>query len=67
MGVCGTTRELLALKCDEGCQMVAMESTGSYWKLLYNGLEYSGLSAMVVSTQHMKMVLGRKTDTKDAE
>lgn len=66
----GTTRELLTLAdwlCDEGCQMVAMESTGSYWKPLYNVLEYSGLSAMVVNAQHMKTVPGRKTDTKDAE
>lgn len=66
----GTTRELLTLAdwlCEEGCQMVAMESTGSYWKPLYNVLEYSGLSAMVVNAHHMKTVPGRKTDTKDAE
>ena len=66
----GTTRELLSLAdwlCEEGCQMVAMESTGSYWKPLYNVLEYSGLSAIVVNAQHMKTVPGRKTDVKDAE
>lgn len=66
----GTTRELLTLAdwlCEEGCQMVAMESTGSYWKPLYNVLEYSGLSAMVVNAHHMKTVPGRKTDAKDAE
>lgn len=65
-----TTRELLALAdwlLQEGCQMVAMESTGSYWKPLYNVLESSGLAAMVVNAQHMKAVPGRKTDVKDSE
>lgn len=50
-----------------GCQMVAMESTGAYWKPVYNILEVLGLEAMVVNAQHMKAVPGRKTDTKDAE
>lgn len=65
-----TTRELLALAdwlLQAGCQMVAMESTGSYWKPLYNVLESSGLAAMVVNAQHMKAVPGRKTDVKDSE
>jgi len=64
------TREILEL-CEwlsaGGCQMAAMESTGSYWKPLYNILEASGLDAMVVNAQHMKNVPGRKTDVKDAE
>ena len=50
-----------------GCEMVAMESTASYWKPLYNVLESSGLNAMVVNAHHMKAVPGRKTDVKDAE
>ena len=65
-----TTKELLALAdwlLQGGCQMVAMESTGSYWKPLYNVLESSGLEAMVVNAQHMKAVPGRKTDVKDSE
>ena len=65
-----TTRELLALADwlkDSGCQMVAMESTGSYWKPLYNILEMSEIPAMVVNAQHMKAVPGRKTDVTDAE
>lgn len=65
-----TTRELLALVdwlLEGGCQMVAMESTGSYWKPLYNILESPGLDAMVVNAQHMKAVPGRKTDVKDSE
>ena len=65
-----STRELLMLSdwlhANE-CEMVAMESTGSYWKPLYNVLESQELPAMVVNAQHMKAVPGRKTDQKDAE
>lgn len=65
-----TTRELLTLADwlkDNDCKMVAMESTASYWKPLYNILESSDLNAMVVNARHMKAVPGRKTDVKDAE
>ncbi len=65
-----TTRELLELSdwlTEGGCEQVAMESTASYWKPLYNILESAGLKAMVVNAQHMKAVPGRKTDMKDAE
>ena len=65
-----TTRELLELADwlkDGGCEMVAMESTASYWKPLYNILESSDLNAIVVNARHMKAVPGRKTDVKDAE
>ena len=67
----GTTtkelRELSAWLLESGCQMIAMESTASYWKPLYNIFELSGLDAMVVNAQHMKALPGRKTDIKDAE
>ena len=65
-----TTRELLELAewlAEGGCEQVAMESTASYWKPLYNILESTGLGAMVVNAQHMKAVPGRKTDATDAE
>ena len=65
-----TTRELLEMADwlkEGGCEMVAMESTASYWKPLYNILETCELKAMVVNAQHMKAVPGRKTDVKDAE
>ncbi len=65
-----TTREILEMADwlgQGGCQMAAMESTGSYWKPLYNILESCGLDAMVVNAHHMKAVPGRKTDVKDAE
>lgn len=50
-----------AVKC------VAMESTGSYWKPVYNLLEVEEIPAIVVNAQHIKAVPGRKTDVKDAE
>jgi transposase len=49
-----------------GCSHVAMESTGSFWKPIYNLLEES-FSLLVVNAQHLKAVPGRKTDVKDAE
>jgi transposase len=48
-----------------GCTHVAMESTGVYWRPVYNLLE--GLfTLLVVNAQHIKAVPGRKTDMKDA-
>jgi len=60
-------QELADWLLQENCQQVAMESTGSYWKPIYNVLELLGLEIMVVNAQHMKAVPGRKTDMKDAE
>jgi transposase len=45
---------------------VAMESTGVYWKPVWNILE--GQFAMgLVNAQHLKAVPGRKTDTRDCQ
>ena len=60
-------RELTNWLLEEKCEMIAMESTASYWKPLYNLFELSELPAMVVNAQHMKSLPGRKTDMKDAE
>ena len=49
------------------CEAVAMESTASYWKPVFNILEGYDLNPMVVNAQHMKQVPGRKTDVKDAK
>lgn len=49
------------------CTDVAMESTGVYWKPVYNLLECVDLNLFVVNAQHIKAVPGRKTDVKDAE
>jgi transposase len=45
---------------------VAMESTGEFWKPVYNLLEGS-FTVLVVNAAHIKYVPGRKTDVKDAE
>ncbi|BAF60884.1 transposase and inactivated derivatives [Pelotomaculum thermopropionicum SI] len=52
---------------DKGCTHVAMESTGSFWRPIYNLLELEGIQALVVNAKHIKNVPGRKTDVKDAE
>ncbi len=51
----------------ERCQQVAMESTSSYWKPVYNLLEAADIPTMIVNAKHIKNVPGRKTDVKDAE
>jgi transposase len=49
-----------------GVTHVAMESTASYWKPIFNVLE-GHLEVLLVNAQHLKAVPGRKTDIKDAE
>jgi transposase len=64
-----TTAELLALSDwleAHGVGPVAMESTGVYWKPIFNLLEGS-FQVNLVNAQHIKQVPGRKTDVKDAE
>lgn len=64
-----TTPELLQLHDwleRWSCTHVAMESTGDYWKPVYNLLE-DDFELLVVNAQHVKHVPGRKTDVKDAE
>lgn len=45
---------------------IAMESTGIYWRPVFNILE-EGRTVILVNAQHMKAVPGRKTDVKDSE
>lgn len=59
-------RELTAWLQADGCTHVAMESTGSYWKPVYNLLE-DHFELVLVNTRHLKLVPGRKSDVKDAE
>ena len=63
------TQDLLALAdwlTSKGVTHVAMESTGEFWKPVYNLLEAS-FTVLVVNAQHIKTVPGRKTDVKDAD
>jgi len=52
---------------EHGVKHVAMESTGVYWKPVYNLLEVLEINILLVNAQHIKGVPGRKTDVKDAE
>jgi len=63
----GEIKELALWLQEAGCEMVAMESTGVYWKPLYNLFELLDIKAIIVNAAHMKAVPGRKTDMKDAE
>lgn len=49
-----------------GITHVAMESTGVYWKPVYNILEPSGITVWIVNARHIKYVPGHKTDKKDS-
>lgn len=63
------TADLLALGAwlqDQQVTQVAMESTGVYWKPVWNLLE-EAFALLLVNPAHMKAVPGRKTDVKDAE
>lgn len=63
------TADLLALRnwlLEEGCTHVAMESTGIYWRAVYDRL-FGYFDLTVANAQHMKAVPGRKTDIQDAE
>src|SRR5207237_7371119 len=63
------TADLLALAdwlAAAQCTHVAMESTGVFWKPVYNLLE-DQFTLLLVNAQHIKQVPGRKTDVKDCE
>ena len=49
-----------------GVRTVAMESTGVYWKPVFNVLE-AEFEVLVANARHIKAGPGRKTDVKDAE
>jgi transposase len=50
----------------QGCTHVVMESTGVYWKPVYNLLE-GDLEILVVNPTSIKKLRGPKTDVADAE
>ena len=63
------TQELLRLKewlKGQGITHVAMESTGIYWKPVFNILE-DDFEVILVNARHIKHVPGRKTDVCDSE
>jgi transposase len=63
------THDLLRLKqwlTENTITHVAMESTGVYWKPVFNILEDS-FELLLVNARHIKHVPGRKTDVQDSE
>ena len=65
-----STRELLRLGdwlAGLGVAAAAMESTGVYWKPVWNLLEGRLPELMLVNARHVKQVPGRKTDVKDCQ
>src|SRR5215471_20599554 len=63
------TAELLQLGdwlSNVGCTHVAIESTGVYWKPVFNILE-GVLVVILGNARHIKAVPGRKTDVRDCE
>jgi transposase len=63
------TDDLLALSdwlVSERCTHVAIESTGVYWRPVFNILEGT-LEVILVNARHVKGLPGRKTDVKDCE
>jgi len=65
-----TTSSLTKLKewlMQAGITHVAMESTGVYWKPVFNVLEPSGITVWVVNARHIKYVPGYKTDKRDSK
>jgi transposase len=64
-----TTSELLRLSdwlTEGGCTHVGIESTGEFWKPVFNLLEGT-CAVWLLNAQHIKAVPGRKTDVKDAQ
>jgi transposase len=63
------THDLLRLKGwlqETGITHVAIESTGVYWKPVFNILE-GHVEVILVNARHVKNVPGRKTDVQDSE
>ena len=63
----GDLRELAGWLQQKGIRHVAMESTGVYWKPVWNILEPAGFELLLANAQEVKIVPGRKTDQKDSQ
>jgi len=56
---------LRAWLLESGCREAVMESTGSYWKPVFNILEGS-LKIILANPEQVKALRGKKTDPKDS-
>lgn len=59
--------ELVEWLQQAGCQAVAMESTGVYWRPLHRALSRRGIAVIVGNPAHIRQIPGKKTDTADAQ
>lgn len=64
--ITSSLKELRDWLLENGITHVAMESTGVFWKPVYNILEPAGLTVWIVNAAHIKYVPGHKTDKKDS-
>jgi transposase len=63
------TRDILVMAdwmAAQGVTHVAMESTGVFWKPIYNILE-GRFTMLLVNARHLKQVPGRKSDVRDCQ
>lgn len=63
------TKDLLELRAwliENSCPIVAMESTGVYWRPVHNILE-ADMEVVLVNARHVKNVPGKKTDVSDSK
>ena len=63
------THELVEMRewlTDNNCPVLAMESTGIYWRPVHNVLE-GFMEVILVNARHIKNVPGRKTDISDSK
>jgi transposase len=61
----GELEKLREWLVSEGCTHVVVESTGSYWKPVFNVLEKS-VTVVLANPVHVKNLRGHKTDRKDS-
>lgn len=60
-------KKLASWLSDQNITTVLMESTGQYWRPIWNILEKENFKLILANPQRIKGIAGRKTDQKDAE
>ena len=63
-GVTDEVKELVNFLVNSKVTSVAMESTGVYWKIVYDLIEKAGITVYLVNPTHVKNVPGRRKDDK---
>lgn len=60
-------QKLASWLTESNVELAVMESTGIYWRTVYDVLEENDVKVYVVNARHVKNVPGRKTDVLDSE